>query len=141
MRTKIVSIALICVVVAGCDLLPQKPYVYTASELAESDNLRLCRIIGWSYWTGNPGAYQLAAAELHKRNAFNQDCVNIAQIEINSYENNAKRDQARSQALADALAQISRDAQERAKQPIYQPSPNVNCTSYTQAGVTQTNCH
>lgn len=133
MRTRIVSIALICVLVAGC----ATPKPYTAAELAASNNLRLCRIIGWAYWAGDPGAYQLAAAELRKRNAFDQDCVNIAQIEFNGRERSADR----SQAFAAALAQISRDAQERAKQPIYQPPPSVNCTSYTQAGVTQTNCH
>jgi hypothetical protein len=130
MKTTVLGLALLLTACAT-----QKPY--TAQELAGSDNLRLCRIIGWSYWAGDPGAYQLAVTELRKRNAFDQDCANIAQIEFNGREQSA----ARSQAFAAALGQISRDAQQRAAQPIYQPAPTTSCTSYTQAGVTQTNCH
>lgn len=137
MKTKFVVLGLISVLIAGC-ATTQKPY--TAAEAAVSDNMRLCRTIGWAFYVGNPEAYQIAATELRKRDAFGADCANIATIEFNSRQDSARRSAATSQAFADALNNISRDAYQRANQPIYTPS--INCrTTQTSSTTSSTHCH
>lgn len=130
MRTRIVLITLISVVVAGCDLLPQKPI-----DVTKQDNVRLCQLAADYYASGDARSYQNVRNELAKRNALGSECVTIAQIEFNRLD----RDQARRNAYAQALRDFGNNVANQP--PPYQPAPNVNCTSYTQAGVTQTSCH
>lgn len=131
MRTRIVLLVLICVV-AGCDLLPQKPI-----NVTEQTDTRLCSLAGYYFTVGDGQSFQNVKNELGKRNALGPDCVTLAQIEINRVE----RDQARRDAYAQALNQMSRNAQQRANQPIYTPQPQVNCTSTQVGATTTTNCH
>jgi hypothetical protein len=124
MKTMVWGLALL---LAGCDLLPQKPL--TDKEVASTDTTKLCQWSGYYFGQGSIREFQMVRAELARRNALTPECVSIAQMQMNADANAA----AKRAAMAQAISQAGRDI-------ANQPKPVVCQSSQTSKTTVSTNC-
>lgn len=113
---------------AGCDLLPQKPL--TDKEVAGTDTTKLCQWSGYYFEMGSVREFQMVRAELARRNALDQNCVTIAQMQMNADANAATK----RAAMAQAISQAGRDI-------ANQPNPVACQTTQTSKTTASTNCY
>lgn len=119
MKTMVLGLMLL---LAGCDLLPQKPL--TTEKIAATDTTTLCQWSGTYFSGGYVREFQMVKSELARREALNPECVSIAQMQMNA---DARAQQKRA-AYSQALGNIGRDLSNQPK-PVVCQSTKTSATT------------